>query len=75
MKYCDIFAESRGTLPGNGTTYASPRQRNNRGIPGNDVSYAVRRQANSGATMEHITHINNATARRDVFYAVRPEAI
>jgi hypothetical protein len=38
-KYFDVFAESRGTLLGNGTTNASPLQRNNRGIPRSGIFY------------------------------------
>jgi hypothetical protein len=74
IRYCEIFAESRGTLLDNITTNASRRQHNNRGIPKSGVFYAVRRQANSNATMEHVTHMNKATAR-SVFRVVRPEAV
>jgi hypothetical protein len=55
LTYCDTFAESRGTLLGNGISNASPRQPSNRGIPGSGVSYAVQRQANSDGTIEHVT--------------------
>jgi hypothetical protein len=62
---CDIFAESRGTLVGNGPTNTCLQQCNNRGIPGSGVFYTVGCQARSDTTMEHITHINKATVRRN----------
>jgi hypothetical protein len=70
--YCDIFAESRGTLLGNGITNASPLQRKTRGIPGSGVFYSVRRQENSDATTGHITLPHKPTKQpRGEMFSVR----
>jgi hypothetical protein len=70
-----IFAESQGTLLGNGTTRVcatAVTSLNSETAAGSDVFHAVRRHADNDATVEHI---NRISAKRSDFCGVRPEAI
>jgi ABC-type multidrug transport system permease subunit len=81
VTYCGIFAESQGTLLGDGTTNSSPRHRWRhstmkllRQALFSTPSEARRIVTVQWNTSHYVTHINRVAAR-SVFCGVRPQAI